>query len=396
MQGMEIPIEEKKMKYDFDRVIDRRNTNSYKWDSEKDVLPLWVADMDFETAPCVKEAIVKKAQFGIFGYSIYGEEWEQSYISWWKRRHNFEIKGEWLIFTTGIIPAISTCVRKLTTAAEKVLVQTPCYNIFFNSIVNNGRVPLESPLAFDGTNYSIDFDRLEKDLSDPQCSLMIICNPQNPTGTIWKKDELARIGELCKKHGVKVISDEIHCDVTVPGKSYIPFAAASDVCASISVSCISPTKCFNIAGINTAAVVVPDEFLRHKVWRGLNTDEVAEPNVFAIDATVAAFNGGEDWLNQLNEYIYENRKFAADYIAQNCKGLSVINAEATYLLWVKLPDGIDGNVFAQRLKEKTGLFIIGGNEYGKTGENFVRINLACPRSILEDAMERLKKFKLTL
>ena len=396
MQGMEIPIEEKKMKYDFDRVIDRRNTNSYKWDSEKDVLPLWVADMDFETAPCVKEAIVKKAQFGIFGYSIYGEEWEQSYISWWKRRHNFEIKGEWLIFTTGIIPAISTCVRKLTTAAEKVLVQTPCYNIFFNSIVNNGRVPLESPLAFDGTNYSIDFNRLEKDLSDPQCSLMILCNPQNPTGTIWKKDELARIGELCKKHGVKVISDEIHCDVTVPGKSYIPFAAASDVCASISVSCISPTKCFNIAGINTAAVVVPDEFLRHKVWRGLNTDEVAEPNVFAIDATVAAFNGGEDWLNQLNEYIYENRKFAADYIAQNCKGLSVINAEATYLLWVKLPDGIDGNVFAQRLKEKTGLFIIGGNEYGKTGENFVRINLACPRSILEDAMERLKKFKLTL
>ena len=393
---MEIPIKEKKMKYDFDRVIDRRNTNSYKWDSEKDVLPLWVADMDFETAPCVKEAIVKKAQFGIFGYSIYGEEWEQSYISWWKRRHNFEIKREWLIFTTGIIPAISTCVRKLTTAAEKVLVQTPCYNIFFNSIVNNGRVPLESPLAFDGTNYSIDFNRLEKDLSDPQCSLMIICNPQNPTGTIWKKDELARIGELCKKHGVKVISDEIHCDVTVPGKSYIPFAAASDVCASISVSCISPTKCFNIAGINTAAVVVPDEFLRHKVWRGLNTDEVAEPNVFAIDATVAAFNGGEDWLNQLNEYIYENRKFAADYIAQNCKGLSVINAEATYLLWVKLPDGIDGNVFAQRLKEKTGLFIIGGNEYGKTGENFVRINLACPRSILEDAMERLKKFKLTL
>lgn len=393
---MEIPIEEKKMKYDFDRVIDRRNTNSYKWDYEKDVLPLWVADMDFETAPCVKEAIVKKAQFGIFGYSIYGEEWEQSYISWWKRRHNFEIKREWLIFTTGIIPAISTCVRKLTTAAEKVLVQTPCYNIFFNSIVNNGRVPLESPLAFDGTNYSIDFNRLEKDLSDPQCSLMILCNPQNPTGTIWKKDELAHIGELCKKHGVKVISDEIHCDVTVPGKSYIPFAAASDVCASISVSCISPTKCFNIAGINTAAVVVPDEFLRHKVWRGLNTDEVAEPNVFAIDATVAAFNGGEDWLNQLNEYIYENRKFAADYIAQNCKGLSVINAEATYLLWVKLPDGIDGNVFAQRLKEKTGLFIIGGNEYGKTGENFVRINLACPRSILEDAMERLKKFKLTL
>ena len=393
---MEIPIEEKKMKYDFDRVIDRRNTNSYKWDSEKDVLPLWVADMDFETAPCVKEAIVKKAQFGIFGYSIYGEEWEQSYISWWKRRHNFEIKREWLIFTTGIIPAISTCVRKLTTAAEKVLVQTPCYNIFFNSIVNNGRVPLESPLAFDGTNYTIDFNRLEKDLSDPQCSLMILCNPQNPTGTIWKKEELARIGELCKKHGVKVISDEIHCDVTVPGKSYIPFAAASDVCASISVSCISPTKCFNIAGINTAAVVVPDEFLRHKVWRGLNTDEVAEPNVFAIDATVAAFNGGEDWLNQLNEYIYENRKFAADYIAQNCKGLSVINAEATYLLWVKLPDGIDGNVFAQRLKEKTGLFIIGGNEYGKTGENFVRINLACPRSILEDAMERLKKFKLTL
>jgi len=380
------------MKYDFDKLTDRRNTNSLKWDEEKNTLPLWVADMDFETAPCIKEAILKRAEHGIFGYSIYGDEWAECYISWWKKRHAFEIKKEWLVFTTGVVPAISSCVRKLTTTAEKVLVQTPCYNIFFNSIVNNGRIPLESPLNFDGEKYSINFERLEKELSDPQCSLMILCNPQNPTGNIWNREELCKIGELCKKYGVTVISDEIHCDITEPGKSYIPFASVSETCRDISVSCIAPTKCFNIAGINTAAVVVPEKHLKHKVWRALNTDEVAEPNAFAIDATVAAFTKGEDWLNQLNVYLFENRKYASEYINENCKSLKVIQSEATYLLWVKLPNGTDGDIFSECLKKETGLFINGGNEYGKTGENFVRINLACPRTILEDAMSRLKDF----
>jgi len=381
------------MKYDFDYVKNRENTNSLKWDVKKGELPLWVADMDFETAPCVKLAIQKRAAHGIFGYSIVPDEWAESYVYWWKTRHHFEINPQWLIFCTGIVPAISTCVRKLTTPAEKVLIQTPCYNIFFNSIVNNGRVPLESPLGFDRKNYFLDFQRLEKDLSDPQVSLMILCNPQNPTGNIWKKEELCKIGELCKKYGVTVISDEIHCDIVQPGQEYVPFASASETCAQISVSCIAPTKCFNIAGINSAAVVVPNEFLRHKVWRALNTDEVAEPNAFAMDATIAAFMHGADWLDELNLYLFENRKFAETYLSEHVPQFTVIKGNATYLLWVNVHE--NGDAFAEKLREKTGVFINGGAEYGKTGEEFVRINLACPKSVLKDALERISKFVKT-
>ena len=378
------------MKYDFDRIIDRRNTGSLKWDESREgELPLWVADMDFETASCVKEALQKRVEHGIFGYSIIPPEWADSYIYWWKKRHNFTINRDSLIFSTGVVPAISSCVRKLTSVAEKVLIQTPCYNIFFNSIVNNGRYVVESPLDFDGKEYKINFERLEKDLSDPQVSLMILCNPQNPTGNIWTREELARIGDLCKKYGVTVISDEIHCDITEPGFNYTPFAGASETCAQISVSCLAPTKCFNIAGINSAAVVVPNPHLRHKVWRALNTDEIAEPNAFAVAATIAAFTQGEDWLNQLNEYLFENRRYAEDILSSIPEDkVTVVKGKATYLLWVRVFK--NGDKFAEELRKNTGLFINGGAEYGKTGEEFVRINLACPRKILEEALSRFK------
>ena len=378
------------MKYDFDRIIDRRNTGSLKWDESREgELPLWVADMDFETAPCVKEALQKRVEHGIFGYSIIPPEWADSYIYWWKKRHNFTINRDSLIFSTGVVPAISSCVRKLTSVAEKVLIQTPCYNIFFNSIVNNGRYVVESPLDFDGKEYKINFERLEMDLSDPQVSLMILCNPQNPTGNIWTREELARIGDLCKKYGVTVISDEIHCDITEPGFNYTPFAGASETCAQISVSCLAPTKCFNIAGINSAAVVVPNPHLRHKVWRALNTDEIAEPNAFAVAATVAAFTQGEDWLNQLNEYLFENRRYAEAILSSIPEDkVTVVKGKATYLLWVRVFK--NGDKFAEELRKNTGLFINGGAEYGKTGEEFVRINLACPRKILEEALSRFK------
>ena len=378
------------MKYDFDRIIGRRNTGSLKWDESREgELPLWVADMDFETAPCVKESLQKRVEHGIFGYSIIPPEWADSYIYWWKKRHNFTINRDSLIFSTGVVPAISSCVRKLTSVAEKVLIQTPCYNIFFNSIVNNGRYVVESPLDFDGKEYKINFERLEMDLSDPQVSLMILCNPQNPTGNIWTREELARIGDLCKKYGVTVISDEIHCDITEPGFNYTPFAGASETCAQISVSCLAPTKCFNIAGINSAAVVVPNPHLRHKVWRALNTDEIAEPNAFAVAATVAAFTQGEDWLNQLNEYLFENRRYAEAILSSIPEDkVTVVKGKATYLLWVRVFK--NGDKFAEELRKKTGLFINGGAEYGKTGEEFVRINLACPRKILEEALSRFK------
>ena len=266
------------MKYDFDKITDRSGTNSEKWNVSANELPMWVADMDFEAAPAIISALEKRLKNGVFGYSYIPDEWYAAYIDWWKRRHDFEIKKEWLIFATGVIPALSSIIRKLTTPAEKVLIQTPVYNIFFNSIRNNGRVPLESPLILKDGRYEIDFEQLEKDLSDPQTSLMLLCNPQNPGGRIWTRDELIKIADLCKKYDVRVVADEIHCDIVAPGHEYIPFASVSDTASEISVTCISASKAFNIAGLQSAAVFAENKSIRHKVWRGLNTDEVAEPN----------------------------------------------------------------------------------------------------------------------
>lgn len=379
------------MKYDFDRVIDRRNTNSLKWNVGETELPMWVAEMDFETAPSVKAAIQERAAHGIFGYTDIPDAWYQAYMHWWKNRHHFSIEKEWLIFCTGVVPAISSMVRKLTTPAQKVLIQTPVYNIFFNSILNNGRQVLESPLTRNGTAYQIDFTDLEQKLADPQTSLMILCNPHNPVGKIWDKETLARIGALCHKHHVTVISDEIHCDLTAPGCEYIPFASVSQECKNISVTCIAPTKAFNLAGLQTAAVVVPNPTLRHKVWRGLNTDEVAEPNVFAVEAPVAAFEHGADWLDALRFYIQENKDTAARYIKEHIPQAILIPSEATYLLWLdigKLASSAEDA--AKYIREHTGLYVSAGAQYGKSGETFLRINAACPRSVLLDGLERLK------
>ncbi len=377
--------------YNFDKVINRRNTNSYKWNVKENELPMWVADMDFETAPEIIDAFEKRVHHGIFGYTDIPDEWAASYIDWWKNRHHFKMKPEELIFCTGVVPAISSIVRKLTTPAEKVLIQTPVYNIFFNSIINNGRQVVESPLAYDGINYSIDFNLLEKDLSDPQTSLMILCNPHNPVGKIWDKETLVKIGDLCKKYHVIVISDEIHCDLTAPESSYTPFASASEICKEISATCIAPTKAFNIAGIQSAAVYVSDENLRHKIWRALNTDEVAEPNSFAIEAAIAAFTKGETWLDELRGYIQENKKLAEDYVKSNLSQLYVVPSEATYLLWIDCSKiTSDSKLLARDIRNKTGLYLSEGSQYGESGKQFLRMNVACPRTTLLDGLNRLK------
>ncbi len=380
------------MTYNFDKIVNRRNTNSMKWNVADNELPMWVADMDFETAPEIMEAIQKRAAHGCFGYVDVPDEWYDAYINWWKNRHDFTINKDWLMFCTGVVPAISSIVRKLTTPAEKVLIQTPVYNIFFNSILNNGRQVLESPLVFDGERYNIDFDDLERKLSDPQTTLMILCNPHNPAGNIWNREELERIGELCFKHHVVVISDEIHCDITRPGTSYIPFASVSDKCKYNSVTCIAPTKTFNIAGLQTAAISVPDEVLRHKVWRGINTDEVAEPNVFAVEAAVAAFNNGVAWLDELRKYIFDNKDYALEYINKEIPELKAVYSDATYLLWIYLKDmpGCAEEI-ADYIRKETGLYISCGNQYGGDGSSFVRMNLACPRKVLVDGLCRLKE-----
>ena len=380
--------------FNFDEVIDRSGTNSLKWEnSGSNGLPMWVADMDFKTAPCITEAVMKRAQHGIFGYSVIPEEWENAYIGWWQRRHDFKISREWLIFCTGVVPAISSVVRKITTVGEKVLIQTPVYNIFFNSIVNNGRFVVENPLIYRNGSYEMDFADLERKLSDPQVSMMILCNPQNPAGRIWERETLQKVGELAAEYGVVVLSDEIHCDITDPGSRYVPFASVSEICAANSITCIAPTKCFNIAGLNTAAVVVPDKKLRHRVWRGLNTDEVAEPNAFAVQAAVAAFEEGEPWLNELNEYIYAGRQLVTEFLREQIPELKPVQSDATYLMWIDCSAlcGDDCGDFVEALRDETGLRVSSGGQYGSCGRQFLRLNIACPRARLEDGLQRLKQ-----
>lgn len=379
------------MAYDFDQIVDRRGTGSLKWDVAEGELPMWVADMDFQTAPEIRQALAERLQHGVFGYGIIPDEWYEAYIGWWKERHGFTMEKDWLIFCTGVVPAISSMVRKLTTPAEKVLIQTPVYNIFFNSIYNNGCNVLQSPLAYNGKEYAIDFEDLEAKLADPQTTLMILCNPHNPVGKIWDRETLARIGTLCQKHHVIVISDEIHCDLTEPGKSYIPFSSVSEACRNNSITCIAPTKAFNMAGMQTAAVSVPNPVLRHKVWRGLNTDEIAEPNAFAVPAAVAAFTKGGAWLDALRAYVQQSKERVVQFVAQELPQLSVVPSEATYLLWLDCGKlGGDGAEIAQVIRRETGLYLSDGDQYGGNGNQFLRMNLACPHSVVEDGLRRLK------
>ena len=380
------------MKYDFDEIVDRRRTNSLKWDVSENELPMWVADMDFKTAPEITEAIIKRAQHGVFGYSVIPDEWYDAYIGWWKSRHGIEYRKDELIFSTGVIPIISSCVRKLTTAGENVLIMTPVYNIFFNCIRNNGRNVSEFSLDYSDGEYSIDWERLEKALADPQTTLMILCDPHNPIGKIWDKETLAKIGELAYDNGVTVISDEIHCDITDPGCGYVPFAAASEKCRDNCVICVAPTKAFNLAGLQTAAAIVPNARLRHKVWRALNTDEVAEPNAFAIGAAVAAFTKGAEWLDELRQYIYDNKILVRDFLKENIPQIKLVPSQATYLLWLDCSRLCDNSrKLAALIRKETGLFLSNGVQYGN-GERFLRMNIACPKQTLRDGLERLKQW----
>ena len=378
------------MKYDFNKPTDRRDTDSVKWDVGKNELPMWIADMDFEAAPAIKEAIIKTAERGIYGYSTVPSEYFESIASFWRRRYNADFKPSEMVFVAGVVAAISSIVRKLTTPAENVLIQAPVYNIFYNCILNNGRNVISNDLVYENGEYRIDFADLEEKLANPQTSLMILCNPHNPVGKIWDRDTLAKIGSLCKKHGVTVVSDEIHGLVTEPGKRYIPFASVNEECADISVTCVAASKGFNLAGLQCSCAIAKNPVLRHRVWRGINTDEVGEPNVFAIRATVAAYNESEEWLDGFNEYVYENRKYAEAEIAKRAPRLKAVSADATYLLWVDVSAYTENSEeFTRKLRHATGLYVCDGVEYGRGGEKFVRINLATQMENVKDGIGRL-------
>ena len=375
------------MRYDFDTPA-RRGTYSLKWDIKENELPMWVADMDFRAAPEILSALQKRLDNGVFGYTVVPDEWAEAYIRHWQTRHGITYEPEELIFATGVVPIISSCVRKLTTPNENAVIMTPVYNVFFNCIRNNGARVLECPLDAE-RDYAIDFDRLEAALADPQTTLMILCNPQNPVGRIWDRDTLARIGELAWDNGVTVISDEIHCDLTDPGVSYVPFASVSEKCRDNCIVCIAPTKAFNLAGLQTAAAVVPNARLRHKVWRALNTDEVAEPNAFAVQGAIAAFEQGGEWLDELREYIFKNKELVQGYLAENIPEIKLIPSDATYLLWLDCGAfGLSSRELAAFIRSRTGLFLSDGRIYGNAPHH-LRMNIACPRETVREGLERL-------
>lgn len=379
------------MKYDFNTASSRRHTDSVKWDVKDNELPLSIADMDIETAPEIKKAILKRAESGIYGYTEPMDDFYQAYISFFSDRYNVKLEKEWMMFSTGVVPTISSSVRKLTKEGDNVVVLSPVYNIFYNSIVNNNRKVLEVELIHDGDDYKIDFESLEKAFALENTSLIIFCNPANPVGRIWTKEELAKLGELAYRHSVIVLSDEIHGFITRPGKKYIPFFSINETNKMNSVNCVSVTKPFNLAGIQTSLCFVPNPELYKKVNRQINTDEVAEPNIFACPVTVAALNEGREWLDQANAFFYENEDEVRLFIKNNIPLLSVTPSDATYLLWIDVRKIAENSKdFVTHLRETTGLILADGAVYGKGGNGFVRMNVACPKAILNDALSRLK------
>lgn len=376
----------------FDKLTNRFNTNSYKWDCKETELPMSIADMDFEVANEIYEAILDRAKAKTFGYSYAPDAYFEAYVSWFKNRYNLSISSDDLIYSLGVVPSISSIVRKITSVGENVLIQSPVYNIFYNSIVNNGRNIVSNDLVYSGGKYSIDFDDLELKLQNKQTSLMILCNPHNPVGRVWTKEELEKIGELCHKYNVVVLSDEIHCDITRPGVKYTPFASVNEVNKSISITCLAPTKTFNLAGLQSSVVYIPNKYLYHKVWRGLNTDEVAEGNAFSYDPVIAAYTKCGYWVDAMREYVWENKRVLKEFIENEIPQIKYVDSDATYLAWIDLGCITnDSSEFCKFLQEKTGLILNSGSSYGPNGKTFVRMNLATSRIRVLDGLNRLKE-----
>ena len=385
------------MKYDFDEQISRRGTDSYKWDSSgsENVLPMWVADMDFRTAPAIIDALRQRVEHGIFGYTRVPGSYYESVIGWFARRHGWAIDREWIIYTSGVVPAVSAIIKALTVPGDKVLVQTPVYNCFFSSIRNNGCETVSSPLVSADNTYSVDFDDLERKAADPKVKVMLLCNPHNPAGRVWQRAELERIGEICIRHGVTVVSDEIHCELVFTGHRYTPFASISEDFLRHSVTCISPSKAFNIAGLQIANIVCADADRRAKIDRAINDNEVCDVNPFGVIATQSAYNEGEEWLNQLVEYLYANYLYMQKFCREHLPDFPITVLEGTYLVWMDCRKlGIPSEELEQRLVADVGLWLNAGTMYGVEGEGFMRWNIACPRERLLDGLERFWNFAI--
>ena len=387
------------MKYDFDELIERRGTNCVKWDEEgpcqtddrcssKEMIPLWVADMDFKVAPAIQEAVRKRAEHGVFGYNIVPESYYEAVIVWFRRRHQWDIHREWLLYTTAVVPAMSCVIKALTMPGEKVLILSPAYNCFFSSIKNNGCEVLESPLKAADDSFEVDFIDFESKCADEKTTLFLLCNPHNPTGRVWTREELQRMYDICHRHGVKVVSDEIHCELIMPGYRFVPFGTVTDDCVVMN----SPSKSFNTAGLQIANIICSHPTWRRRIDRAININEVCDVNPFGIVALQAAYNESEDWIDELNQYLWGNYQSIRDFIEENIPQWKVCRLEGTYLPWVDVSAmGITSQQLCNRLFAEAKVWINPGTMYGReTGEGYVRLNIACPRSRLMDALQRIE------
>lgn len=376
----------------FDKSINRRQTNSYKWDIAENELPMWVADMDFEVANPIIDAMQNRVNHKVFGYQIVPDNFNKSIMKWWEKRHNFSIDSSWILFCSGVVPAISSMIRKLTREGESVIVLSPVYNIFYNSILNNQRKVVTSDLIYKNGNYQIDFVDFEEKIADKNTSMLIFCNPHNPIGKIWNKQTLEKIGKLCMLHDVLIISDEIHCDLTFPEKKYTPFLSLSSDISENIVMCVSASKAFNIAGLQASAIIVKNQKLKKIINRSINTDEIAEPNAFAIDSMVAAFNDGAEWLDALKHYLYNNYITVSNYLEKNIPMLSLIKSDATYLAWIDCSKICDNTEeLCLFIRKHTGLILSSGHLFGINGNGFIRLNFATNRELLFQGLQDLKK-----
>lgn len=382
------------MSHDFNERTLRRGTLSYKWDQgeklfgDPEVLPLWVADMDFKCAPAIVRAVNERAAQAIYGYTIRTEEYMQAITGWFRRRHHWDIDAAWLTDSPGVVPSLSIAVQSLTEPGDAVILQSPVYNPFYDVILKNGRKLAESPLLLKENRYEMDYDRLEG-LMKEGAKLLLLCSPQNPGGRVWTKEELVRLGDLCVKYDVKVVADEIHCDLVLPEHRHFPFASLSEAFAERTITCLAPSKTFNIPGLQTSFTVISNRELKREFDRRIEALGVGSVNFFGPSATMAAYNESEDWLDALLGYVKANQEFAVRYLDEHLPELTPVPSEGTYLLWVDCRKLNLSSAELKRLMYKEAKIAFNeGSLYGKNGEGFLRINLACPQDLLKEALDR--------
>lgn len=383
------------MEYDFSRPTDRRGTDSYKWDSapEADIIPLWVADMDFETFPAITEALQRRVAHGIFGYTRVPEAYYEAVCSWFGKHHGWHINREDIIYTSGVVPAVSAVIKALTLPGDQVIVQGPVYNCFFSSIRNNGCEMVSNSLIYnkEELRYEIDFDDLERKLAHERARLMLICNPHNPGGRVWTRDELTRVAELCRKYGVRVVSDEIHCELTLYDNEYVPFGSLPDELSRNSITCCSPSKAFNTAGLQIANIVCRDAEVRNRIDRAININEVCDVNPFGVIALQAAYSDeGYEWLTQLRKYISANYDLLLERFARELPKCKVMRMEGTYLAWIDCSElHISSDEIEEMLMHENKVWVNAGSMYGAEGAAFIRINMACTSELLNEGITRI-------